>query len=174
MNWITWLRNFSIRSRLLICMGLVVAIGTIVGGGMSWQLLRLQDDFSGFAEQEFTATQRMAELAGHMSQLRGFEKNAMINAGDSVSAEEALKAWDESLKRTLGTLDAVVASAPADDVRVTAEQLKQQLQAFFLSAEHGLIGQPLQNIFQIKINLFQMHFARFYFREIQNVVDDPQ
>ena len=130
MNWITWLRNYSIRSRLLICMGLVVAIGTIVGGGMSWQLLKLEDEFTKFAAQEFTATQRMAELAANMSQLRGFEKNAMINAGDSVSAEEAMKAWDESLKRTLGTLDAVVASAPADDVRVTAEQLKEQLQAY--------------------------------------------
>ena len=83
MNWITWLRNYSIRSRLLICMGLVVAIGTIVGGGMSWQLLKLEDEFTKFAAQEFTATQRMAELAGHMSQLRGFEKNAMINAGDA-------------------------------------------------------------------------------------------
>ena len=130
MNWITWLRNFSIRSRLLICMGLVVAIGTIVGGGMSWQLLRLQDDFSGFAEQEFTATQRMAELALQMSQLRGLEKTAMINAGDSVSAEEALKAWSKALQSTTKILEGVATSAADDEVRTTAQKLKDQLQAY--------------------------------------------
>lgn len=38
MNLITWLRRFSIRSRLITCMVLVVGIGTIVGSGMSWRL----------------------------------------------------------------------------------------------------------------------------------------
>ncbi len=130
MTWITWLRNFSIRSRLLICMGLVVAIGTIVGGGMSWQLLRLQDNFTAFAEQEFTATQRMAELATHMSTLRSHEKTAMINAGDSVSAAESFKAWEQALQATTATLSQVAASAPAEDVRTTALTLQEQLKAY--------------------------------------------
>ena len=33
MNLITWLRRFSIRSRLITCMVLVVGIGSIVGSG---------------------------------------------------------------------------------------------------------------------------------------------
>ena len=120
MTWITWLRNFSIRSRLLICMGLVVAIGTIVGGGMSWQLLRLQDNFTAFAEQEFTATQRMAELATHMSKLRSHEKTAMINAGDSVSAAESFKAWEQALQATAATLGQVAASAECSTVLLSS------------------------------------------------------
>ena len=62
MNWITWLRGFSIRSRLIACMALVVVIGTIVGVGMSWRLLSLKGEFDSFAQQEFAATQRMAVL----------------------------------------------------------------------------------------------------------------
>jgi len=130
MNWIVWLRNFSIRSRLLICMGLVVVIGTIVGGGMSWQLLNLKSAFDGFAQQEFAATQHMAALAVNMGQLRDHEKTTMINAGDSVSAEESFKAWDTALKSTAGTLEQVTASAPSDDVRSTVTKLAEQLQSY--------------------------------------------
>ncbi|NBD19155.1 HAMP domain-containing protein [Aquabacterium fontiphilum] len=130
MNWIVWLRNFSIRSRLLICMGLVVVIGTIVGAGMSWQLLNLQHEFDAFAEQEFTATQRMARLAQSMSDLRGHERAAIINAGDSVSAEEEFKAWQAALTTSMQRADELAKAAPSDDVRQGAQALKDTLKSY--------------------------------------------
>ncbi|HET6789887.1 MAG TPA: hypothetical protein VFH49_18130, partial [Aquabacterium sp.] len=66
--WITWLRGFSIQSRLLACMALVVGIGCLVGGVTSWQLLKLRGSLESFAQQEFAATQRMVEVSLLMGQ----------------------------------------------------------------------------------------------------------
>ena len=119
MNWINWLRGFSIRSRLIACMALVVVIGTIVGAGMSWRLMSLKGEFDNFAREEFTATQRMADLALNLSKLRGQEKAAIINTGDSVTAEGHFKAWREALEKCLG--------ADALDIEAAAQRKARTL-----------------------------------------------
>ncbi|MEY2843046.1 MAG: hypothetical protein RI920_1083, partial [Pseudomonadota bacterium] len=93
MAWMMWLRGFSIRSRLLACMALVVGIGCLIGGVMSWQLTRMKGEFDGFANGEFAATQNMAKLSLALGQLRGQEKTIIISIGDSVSTAEAYKKW---------------------------------------------------------------------------------
>ena len=54
MNLITWLRRFSIRSRLITCMVLVVGLGSIVGSGISWQLWSLKGEFDAFTGATIT------------------------------------------------------------------------------------------------------------------------
>lgn len=130
MNWITWLRGFSIRSRLIACMALVVVIGSIVGIGMSWRLVALNGEFDGFAHEEFTATQRMADLALNLSKLRGQEKAAVINTGDSVTVEGHVKAWAAALAETGKATDALIAAAPNDEIRQSATSLKEKLAAY--------------------------------------------
>ena len=130
MNWITWLRGFSIRSRLIACMALVVAIGTIVGVGMSWRLLTLKGEFDTFAQQEFTATQRMATLALNLSKLRGHEKAAIINTGDSVTAENHFKAWKVALTDSGKAAQDLVAAAPNAQIREEAETVKAKLETY--------------------------------------------
>jgi len=130
MNWITWLRGFSIRSRLIACMALVVAIGTIVGVGMSWRLLSLKGEFDAFAQQEFTATQRMATLALNLSKVRGHEKAAIINTGDSVTAENHFKAWKQALADSTKAAQDLVAAAPTAQIREQAETVKGKLETY--------------------------------------------
>ncbi len=130
MNWITWLRGYSIRSRLIACMALVVVIGSIVGAGMSWRLMSLQGEFDSFAHEEFTATQRMADLALNLSKLRGQEKAAVINTGDSVTVEGHVKAWASALAETGKATEALIASAPNDDIKQAATSLKDKLAAY--------------------------------------------
>ena len=130
MKWITWLRGFSIRSRLIACVALVVVIGTIVGVGMSWRLISLKGEFDNFAREEFTATQRMADLALNLSKLRGQEKAAIINTGDSVTAGGHFKAWREALAETAKANEALIAAAPNDEVRQAATTLKDKLDAY--------------------------------------------
>ncbi len=130
MNWINWLRGFSIRSRLIACMALVVVIGTIVGAGMSWRLMSLKGEFDSFAHEEFTATQRMADLALNLSKLRGQEKATIINTGDSVTAEGHFKAWREALVETTKATTALVEAAPNDEIRQAATTLKDKLEAY--------------------------------------------
>lgn len=117
MNLITWLRRFSIRSRLITCMVLVVGIGTIVGSGMSWRLWSLKGEFDEFTQQEFAAVQRMGQLALNLSSLRGHEKAAIINAGDSVSVQAEFKAWQSALKATETAMQALQEAAPNEAIR---------------------------------------------------------
>src|SRR5690606_23472973 len=130
MAWITWLRRFSIRSRLIACMAIVVGIGTIVGCGMSWQLWSLKGEFDDFAQQEFTATQRMASLALEMGKLRGHEKATIINAGDSVSATEQYQAWQAALTRTIEATKTLAQAAPSEDIRQHVTALETRLHAY--------------------------------------------
>ncbi len=130
MAWMMWLRGFSIRSRLLACMALVVGIGCLVGGVMSWQLYGLKGEFDGFATQEFAATQTMAQLSLSLSQLRSQEKAVMIAAGDSVSAEAADKQWKVQLADTRTQLAALQKLAPNEAIRQKVNGLVSKLDAY--------------------------------------------
>jgi methyl-accepting chemotaxis protein len=130
MAWITWLRSFSIRSRLLACMVLVVAIGLCVGSVMSWQLLSLKGQLDSFAHQEFTATQHMATLALNLNNLRGREKTTIIATGDSVTAAEQFKAWKAALDTTIQTTRKLAEAAPTDAIRQQAQALEAKLQSY--------------------------------------------
>jgi len=72
-RWITWLRGFSIRSRLIACMALVVGIGLLVGAGMSAQFYKLQRGLDDFAQQEFAATQLVGQMAQTLGEMRAHE-----------------------------------------------------------------------------------------------------
>ncbi|TXJ02223.1 MAG: HAMP domain-containing protein [Aquabacterium sp.] len=130
MNLITWLRRFSIRSRLITCMVLVVGIGTIVGSGMSWRLWSLKGEFDEFTQQEFAAVQRMGQLALNLSSLRGHEKAAIINAGDSVSVQAEFKAWQSALKATETAMQALQEAAPNEAIRSQVQALMPKLASY--------------------------------------------
>jgi methyl-accepting chemotaxis protein len=127
---IAWLRGYSIRARLLTCMALVVVIGSIVGVGTSWQLSLLRGEFDAFAAQEFSATQRMNTLALQLGQLRGFEKSAIINTGDSVSAAVHIKAWQASLGTTIKAVQDLAKAAPNATIAAQVTSLEGKLQSY--------------------------------------------
>ena len=130
MNLITWLRRFSIRSRLITCMVLVVGLGSIVGSGISWQLWSLKGEFDAFTQQEFAAVQRMGKLALNLSALRGHEKAAIINAGDSVSAQAEFKAWQAALTATDQATQALQEAAPSEAIAAQIQALRPKLASY--------------------------------------------
>ncbi|MFN3888628.1 MAG: methyl-accepting chemotaxis protein [Aquabacterium sp.] len=130
MGWITWLRKFSIRSRLIACMVLVVGIGTVVGVGMTLKLHALRGEVEGFASHEFEATQAMAELALHMGRLRGFEKAAIIHAGDSVSAESDRVSWNKSLENSRAAIGRIKQTLTEQDLIDQIDGLQSKLNGY--------------------------------------------
>jgi methyl-accepting chemotaxis protein len=129
-SWITWLRGFSIRSRLMACMGLVVSIGLLVGGGMSAQLYKLQRGLDDFAQQEFAATQLVSQMAQTLGQMRAHESAALINTGDSVTVETEIKGWKTRLQAFHAVLDKIEASAPSPTIANQAMAIKTHLNAY--------------------------------------------
>ncbi len=130
MNWMTWLRGFSIRARLVACVVLVVGIGLSIGGVMSLQLHRIQGEFDSFSQKEFGATQEMARLSLLMGQLRGHEKTTLIHTGDGVSGAEAYKRWKAALVTTKAQVQKVVEAAPNDALRTEAKGLSTLLENY--------------------------------------------
>lgn len=130
MGWITWLRKFSIRSRLIACMVLVVGIGTVVGVGMTLKLHALKGEVEGFASHEFEATQSMAELALQMGRLRGFEKSAIIHAGDSVSAEADRVSWNKSLESSRAAIAHIRQTLTEPDLVEQIDALQSKLNGY--------------------------------------------
>ena len=127
MPWLWWLRGFSIRSRLLACMALVVGIGVLVGGVMSARLLGLRSDFNAFSGQEFGAVEEMVLLSQSLGQVRVQEKNVLIFAGDSVSASQAHDKWQTVMKDVGTRAQAVIAAAPTPAIAQEAQQLQARL-----------------------------------------------
>ncbi|WP_290869882.1 methyl-accepting chemotaxis protein [Aquabacterium sp.] len=125
-----WLRHFSIRSRLLACMALVVCIGTAVGAGMSLKLTELQGEFEGFASEEFTATQAMAHMALSLGRLRGFEKAAIIHAGDYVATEADHMAWSKALEISKEAIQRLQAVVHDQDLSEQIASLQKKLSAY--------------------------------------------
>ena len=129
-TWITWLRGFSIRSRLLACMALVVGIGLLVGGGMTAQMARLQSTLNDFATQEFAATQKVGHLAQILGQMRADESAALINTGDSVTVEAHVKSWKAHYAELETVLKDIETSAPSPATAQQAKAMQGRLGAY--------------------------------------------
>jgi len=125
-----WLRRFSIRARMVLCMALVVLIGLTIGGVMTLDLQRTRGVFDGFVSHEFTAVLQANELAQAMSQMRGHEKDMLINAGDTVSVSTARKAWTEAHARALKHAAAVRAALQDAAQLQAVATIERQLQAY--------------------------------------------
>jgi hypothetical protein len=104
-------------------------IGSIVGAGMSWRLMVLQGEFDAFTREEFTATQRMADLALNLSKLRGQEKSAIINTGDSVTAEGHMKGWKAALADSAKAADELATAIGEEAEAETVWRLCEHLSA---------------------------------------------
>jgi methyl-accepting chemotaxis protein len=129
-RWITWLRGFSIRSRLIACMALVVGIGLLVGGGMSVQFYKLQNGLDDFARQEFAATQLVGQMAQTLGEMRAHESAALINTGDSVTVEGEVKGWKTRLSQLQSELKQIEGSAPSPGIAAQAKTLQARLDAY--------------------------------------------
>jgi methyl-accepting chemotaxis protein len=128
--WITWLRGFSIRARLIACMGLVVGIGLLVGSGMTVQLLGLKTSLDDFADQEFMATQKVGQLAQVLGQMRANESAALINTGDSVTVEAEVKAWNTRHSELTEVLKGLSEQAPNPAVAQQVQAMQNLLAAY--------------------------------------------
>ena len=129
-SWITWLRGFSIRSRLIACMALVVGIGLLVGGGMSAQFYKLQSGLDEFAQQEFAATQQVGQLAQTLGQMRAHESAALINTGDSVTVEAEIKGWKARFAELKAVLEKIEKGAPTPEISAQAQAIHKRLDAY--------------------------------------------
>ncbi len=125
-----WLRKYSIRARLIFCMGLVVAIGLLICGGTTTDLLGMRTRFDQFAQRDFAAVLAMGKLSSAIGHLEGAEKDLLISAGDAAAARSLRPGWSQTLEQANQQAKAVQAALVGSEQSKLIESVQQRLQAY--------------------------------------------
>ena len=100
MNATSFLRLFTIRTRMLGAILMVLTLMLAVGATGLWSLLRLGSISDGFVAQTYADTAALSELRTGIGDVRRFEKDLLINY-DSTERQRSYRAkWNKAVETT--------------------------------------------------------------------------
>ncbi len=129
MNFSALMRQFSIRTRMIGAIGIVLALLMVVGSVGLFGMQSMRGQTQEFLEKSATRGQRVGALHGAMGEIRRYEKDMIINYEKPEVVKTAHAAWDASRKAAAEHLDAVAALSPEED-KATLAQIKASLAAY--------------------------------------------
>jgi methyl-accepting chemotaxis protein len=129
MNFSALMRQFSIRTRMIGAIGIVLALLMVVGSVGLFGMQSMRGQTQEFLEKSATRGQRVGALHGAMGEIRRYEKDMIINYEKPEVVKQAHAAWDKSRKAAAEHLDAVAALSPEDDKAVLM-QIKASLETY--------------------------------------------
>ncbi|WP_157991695.1 MCP four helix bundle domain-containing protein, partial [Caldimonas tepidiphila] len=115
MNLIPLMRNFTIRTRMIGAIAVVMFLLAIVGGAGLLGMHRIDSLSQHFLENSVAEAARLSELHDAMHRLRRAEKDMIIGYEDSMQVARGQQQWDEAWKQTGESLVALQRAAPAQD-----------------------------------------------------------
>ena len=146
-----FLRKYSIRARLIFCMGLVVAIGLTICGGTTTDLLGMRAQFDQFAQREFSAALAMSKLSSSVGHLDGEEKDVLIAIGDAAAVRTHRQGWVSAVELAGQQAKAVQTALEGSEQARLVDTVSQHLQAYaqatgpvFDRIESGAITSAMQ------------------------------
>ncbi|MBB3292159.1 methyl-accepting chemotaxis protein [Mitsuaria sp. BK045] len=129
MNFSALMRQFSIRTRMIGAIGIVLALLMVVGSVGLFGMQSMRGQTQEFLEKSATRGQRVGALHGAMGEIRRYEKDMIINYEKPEAVKQAHAAWDTSRKAAAEHLEAVAVLSPDDDKAVLM-QIKASLEAY--------------------------------------------
>ncbi len=129
MNFSALMRQFSIRTRMIGAIGIVLALLMVVGSVGLFGMQSMRGQTQEFLEKSATRGQRVGALHGAMGEIRRYEKDMIINYEKPEVVKQAHAAWDKSRKAAAEHLDAIAALSPEDDKAVLL-QIKASLETY--------------------------------------------
>ena len=129
MNFSALMRQFSIRTRMIGAIGIVLALLMVVGSVGLFGMQSMRGQTQEFLEKSATRGQRVGALHGAMGEIRRYEKDMIINYEKPEVVKQAHAAWDKSRKAAAEHLEAVAALSPEDDKAVLM-QIKASLETY--------------------------------------------
>lgn len=112
MNLITFLRAFTIRTRMLGAIAMVVGLLVVVAGGGLYELAQLERNTQQFIAHTHHDAVALGDLRGALGNVRRFEKDMIINFDNPSETAKYLPRWQEALAeshRQAGLLDGAAA-----------------------------------------------------------------
>ena len=124
------LRRFTIRARLWATIALVTAALLAIGGvGLAGQMYSRSVNQS-FVSNEFAAMSEIATLRTAMSELRGHEKDMIIEYENAVEASAAKERWLKTLARIQASAKTLSAALRDDAQRAKVDAAMAHLDKF--------------------------------------------
>ncbi len=129
MNLHTLMRAFTIRTRMIGAIGVVMALLALLGGAGMLGMLRIHDQSQAFVEQSHAAVALLGHLRGDLGRIRQQEKDMIINYEKPEEVVKAKAQWDQALDASLQRVAGLTPLLPASD-QALARQLAEHLQAY--------------------------------------------
>jgi methyl-accepting chemotaxis protein len=92
------MRSFTIRTRMLGAIAMVVTLLALVGGSGLAGMFRIQSLSNSFVENTFTQSNHLIALQDHYGDMRRFEKDLVVNYDNKQETERFKKEWLEALR----------------------------------------------------------------------------
>ena len=129
MNFSALLRQFSIRTRMIGAIAIVLLLLMVVGSVGLFGMQSMRGQTQEFLEKSAERGQRVGALHGAMGEIRRYEKDMIINYEKAEAVKTAHGLWDAARKSAATHLDEVAALSPEDDKAVLM-QIKASLETY--------------------------------------------
>jgi methyl-accepting chemotaxis protein len=129
MNLTHLMRQFTIRTRMIGAIAIVLALLALVGGAGLTGLLRLQTLSSAFMSSSFADSNTLASLRTSLGEMRLAEKEMIVNYEKAEEVTRFSGQWTAARERVLGQLKKLQEGTP-DDSTALAKRMETELGAY--------------------------------------------
>ena len=126
---IALIRQFTIRTRMLGAIALVVLLLSMIGGTGLWALASVSNAAARFIGSTHAQVVILAELATALGNVRRFEKDMLINLDDTTQQRAYQAKWQASVDRVIDRAQRCAATGSQADIEAAA-LLERQVKAY--------------------------------------------
>jgi methyl-accepting chemotaxis protein len=128
------MRQFSIRTRMMGAIAIVLLLLGVVGSAGLWGMWRLHQSSEGFVEHTFAEMNALSRLKVALSDLGRHERDMVISYEAPEEAKRAQAAWLESRSRAEAEV-ALLLNGGEDKDNEVLRKMQGQMQAYMKAAE---------------------------------------
>ena len=119
MSLLEMMRGFTIRTRMLGAIGVVMVLLSLLGGAGMLGMFRIQDMSQEFLSNAFVKSGHMAQLRTELGGIRSSEKDMVIQYEKPEEVRKAYQQWVMFIDKSKVTLGKFVTDQNAQDAQLT-------------------------------------------------------
>ena len=129
MNFYALMRAFTIRTRMIGAIAVVMLLLALLGSAGMMGMLRIHSQSQAFIDQSHAAVALLGQLRGDLGQVRQYEKDMIINYEKPEQVRMSKSQWESALEGSVRLTQEFARVLPEDD-RAQAGQAGEYLLAY--------------------------------------------
>ncbi|WP_457337894.1 methyl-accepting chemotaxis protein [Rhizobacter sp. P5_C2] len=142
MNFTHLMRQFTIRTRMIGAIAIVLALLALVGGAGLTGLLRMQSQTTAFMSSSFADSNTLASLRTSLGEMRLAEKEMIVNYEKAEEVTRFSGQWTAARERVVAQLKKLQEGTP-DDSTALAKRMETELGTY--ATAMGPVIKQLEN-----------------------------